>query len=105
MKTTFKEENQKYVMAFEGRLDTAASAQVKKDIEVLENCFGHDIVLDCSALEYISSSGLRIFLSVLKNAKSNGSSAIISGLSDDLYEVFDETGFTQLFDIERRKDD
>ena len=105
MKTTFKEENQKYVMTFEGRLDTAASAQVKKDIEVLENCAGHDIVLDCSALEYISSSGLRLFLSVLKNANSNGSRAIISGLSDGLYGVFDETGFTQLFDIERRKDD
>lgn len=102
MKTTFKEENQKYVITFEGRLDTAASAQVKKDLEVLENYAGHDFILDCNALEYISSSGLRLFLTVLKNAKSNGSRAAITGLRDDLYEMFDETGFTQLFDIERR---
>ncbi len=101
MTTTFREEEQNYVMTFEGRLDTAATAQVKKDIQALDDCQGRDIILDCSQLSYICSSGLRLFLSVLKNARSKGSRTIIAGLNDEMYDVFVETGFTQLFEIRR----
>ena len=33
MKTTFKEEDNYFVMYFEGRLDTAASAQTEEDMK------------------------------------------------------------------------
>ena len=71
MKTTFKEEDKQFVMYFEGRLDTAAAPQTERDVQPLNECAGHDIILDCTKLEYISSSGLRIFLAILKNSKPN----------------------------------
>lgn len=98
MKTTFREEGRDLVMEFEGRLDTAAAPQTEKDVEALNDCLGHDIVLDCTKLDYISSSGLRIFLGILKNAKSKGSHVFITGLSDNLKSVFTMTGFTSLFE-------
>ena len=99
MKTTFKEENTEFVMYFEGRLDTAAAPQTERVVQVLNECQGHDIVLDCTSLEYISSSGLRIFLAILKNAKPKGSKVFIRGLNDDLRQVFAMTGFTNLFEF------
>ena len=99
MKTTFKEENNDFVMYFEGRLDTAAAPQTEKEVQVLTDCEGHDIILDCSQLEYISSSGLRIFLAILKNAKPKQSHVYIRGLNDDLRQVFAITGFTNLFEF------
>ena len=99
MKTTFKNDNGKYVMHFEGRLDTSASFQAERDMQVLHECTGHDIILECSQLEYISSSGLRLFLSVLKNAKAKGSNVCIAGLKENLKNVFDEIGFSCLFDF------
>ena len=51
MKTEFREENQNYVMSFEGRLDTPSSSQVGRDMQGLYNCEGHDIILDCTNLE------------------------------------------------------
>ncbi len=99
MKATFKEEDQQYVMYFEGRLDTAAAPQTEHDVQPLNNCEGHDIILDCTNLEYISSSGLRIFLAILKNAKPKGSHVYIRGLNDDLRQVFAMTGFTNLFEF------
>lgn len=102
MNTTFREEGQNFVMTFEGRLDTASTAQVKKDIKALDDCEGHDIILDCSQLTYICSSGLRLFLAVLKNARSKGSRTSITGLNDEMYDVFEETGFTQLFEVSRQ---
>lgn len=99
MKTTFKEENNDYVMYFEGRLDTAAAPDTEKEIQPLMNCDNHNIILDCTALEYISSSGLRIFLSILKNAKAKGSHVYIRGISDNIRKVFTMTGFYNLFEF------
>ncbi len=45
MKTEFREENQNYVMTFEGRLDTPSSLQVERDMQVLYDCEGHDLSL------------------------------------------------------------
>lgn len=99
MKTTFKEENNDYVMYLEGRLDTAASPVVEKELQPLNDCTGHNIILDCTKLEYISSSGLRLFLSVLKNAKAKGSKVYIKGISDDIRNIFAMTGFINLFEF------
>ena len=99
MKTSFKEENNQLVMAFIGRRDTAAAVQTEKEMQVLYDCDGRDIVLDCKELDYISSSGLRLFLGLLKVAKPKGSRVCISGLSNDLRQVFNMTGFTNLFEI------
>ena len=84
MKTTFKEEEGNFVMYFEGRLDTAASAQTEVEMKPLYDCTGHDIILDCTQLEYISSSGLRLFLGLLKMAKPKGSHVYIRGINEYL---------------------
>ena len=77
MKTEFREENQNYVMTFEGRFDTPASHQAERDMQVLYDCEGHDIILDCTNLEYITSSGMRLFLDLLKVDKSKGSTCTL----------------------------
>ena len=99
MKTEFRQEDQNYVMTFEGRLDTPSSLLVGRDMRVLYDCEGHDIILDCTNLEYITSSGMRLFLDLLKVAKSKGSKCTLVGLNDEIYAIFDEVGFINLFDI------
>ena len=99
MQTTIQESEGQLVALFQGRLDTAAAPQAEKDIAPLANCDGRDIVLDCTQLEYISSSGLRLFLSVLKNAKPRGSHVYITGMNTDIRNVFNMTGFTNLFEF------
>ena len=86
-------------MYFEGRLDTAAASQTEQEMKPLYDCIGHDIILDCTKLEYISSSGLRLFLGLLKSAKPKGSHVYITGLNKDLNQVFAMTGFNNLFEF------
>ena len=99
MNTKITEQNNELVAQFEGRLDTAAAPQTEKELAPLADCAGKNIVLDCNALEYISSSGLRLFLSVLKGAKAKGSHVYITGMNDDIRNVFNMTGFTNLFEF------
>lgn len=99
MKTTINNLNGELVAVLDGRLDTAAAIQTEKDLQPLSDCVGKNIVFDCNALEYISSSGLRLFLSVLKAAKAKGSRVFITGMNDDIRNVFAMTGFTNLFEF------
>lgn len=87
-------------VCFVGRLDTPASLEVAKDLEpVMENAAGR-IVLDCSELAYISSSGLRIFLNIRKAAAAKGGSVVVKGILPEIRNVFMMTGFLNLFTIE-----
>ena len=60
---------------------------------------GHDVIIDCTELEYIASSGLRILISILKGAKANGSKVVLKNLNDDIKNVFKLTGFINLFEF------
>ncbi|MCR4681147.1 MAG: STAS domain-containing protein [Bacteroidales bacterium] len=99
MTTTITQENDALLAKLEGELDTAAVTQVEIDFQPLMEA-GKDIVLDCEKLSYISSSGLRLFLSVLKNQKAKGKSVKIVNLSEDLLRIFSMTGFNKLFGLE-----
>ena len=99
MTTTIQETDGYMTAILEGRLDTAASPETERAMLPLYNCENQHIIIDCTRLEYISSSGLRIFLSVLKTVKPKGCRVFISGLNDDLRQVFAMTGFINLFEF------
>ena len=83
-----------------GRLDTPAAQEVSQAIEPLMAAADGTIVLDCREMTYISSSGLRIFLTLKKAAASKGGKVIVKGISDNIRQVFMMTGFLNLFEIE-----
>ena len=58
---------------------------------------GKDIIIDCTDLEYISSAGLRIFLSILQNAEEKGRQVYIKGINDNVRTIFTITGFINIF--------
>lgn len=99
IKTTFKEIDGKYVVTLEGRLDTAVSAQTAQELSVLNDCLSHDIEIDCSELEYISSSGPRTLLGIRKHAVEAESNVTILHINDDIRKVFQMAGFSNIFDI------
>lgn len=99
MTTTIQEQDNCLVAVLNGRLDTAAAPQTEKDMQPLMNSDGKDIILDCTALDYISSSGLRLFLGVLKTVKPKGNHVYITGMNNEIRNVFTMTGFINLFEF------
>jgi anti-anti-sigma factor len=100
MNAKFEEIEGKYVATLEGEMDTAAAAEVEKVMEPLYTSDGKDVIIDCTRLEYIASSGLRILISILKGAKSAGSRVVLRGVNDDIKSVFKLTGFDSIFEFE-----
>jgi anti-sigma B factor antagonist len=100
MKTTIQQSEDKYLITLEGEMDTAAAVEVEKQLQPLYNTNGQDVIIDCSKLEYIASSGLRILISILKGAKAGGSRVVLKDVNDDIRTVFKLTGFINIFDFE-----
>lgn len=100
MKTTIEELEGKYVAKLVGEMDTAAAAEAEIVLKPLYQSNGKDVIIDCTGLEYIASSGLRILLGILKGAKASGSRVVMTRVNDDIKNVFKLTGFINIFEFE-----
>lgn len=84
---------------FKGRLDTLAATECTPLLAPIRENADKNIVLECKELEYISSSGLRIFLSILKDVKAKGGFLVLKNVNNDIRNIFSITGFHKLFNI------
>lgn len=100
MTTSIQEKDGKIFATLSGELDTAAAQETENALQPLLNCQGKDIVIDCTELEYISSSGLRVLLGILKQAQAVGSRVILKNVNDVIRDVLDLTGFISIFEFE-----
>jgi len=94
-----KENNGGMLAILNGRLDTPAAVKAQQEIGPLLENADKEIIFDCTNLEYISSSGLRLFLTIRKEASAKGGKVIIENINDEIRKVFMMTGFFNLFEI------
>lgn len=99
MKVSISKINEVLTCTLEGRLDTAASEDCLAEMQQLFENANQNILIDCATLDYISSSGLRILLSLRKKVSEQEGTLTISNLSTEIKNVFDLTGFTKIFNL------
>lgn len=88
------------VLMIEGRIDSVSSADLeKKLIALIETGGVKNIVLDFDAMDYISSAGLRVLLMAAKKTGKLNGKVVLCGLCANVKEVFDISGFTNIFGI------
>lgn len=85
-------------VALEGRLDTMTApeleASVKEDIATVDSA-----VIDLKKLDYVSSAGLRVILSMHKSLGAKGG-LVVKNPNETVSEVFEVTGFSDILNIE-----
>lgn len=101
MNITLSEQEGRLTATLIGDLDNVASIQAERSLAPVFESTDKDIVFDCTQLNYISSSGLRILLNVFKHTRANGHTATLKGMTDEVEEVFQLSGFLQLFKVEK----
>jgi len=85
-------------VALDGRLDTTTAPEL--EVSIKDSISGIDmLVFDFTALEYISSAGLRVLLATQKTMNKQGK-MVIRNANETILEVFDITGFSDVLTIE-----
>ncbi|MBR5539155.1 MAG: STAS domain-containing protein [Clostridia bacterium] len=98
MTIEIKKNTQETVIEVVGRLDTITAPALDKSIN--EDIGGtENLVIDMKGVEYISSAGLRVLLSAQKKMQKIGSMKV-TGVCEEVMEVFEMTGFAEILVIE-----
>jgi anti-sigma B factor antagonist len=84
-----------------GRLDFGAAPALEKDLEkaFAVTAKGSRLIVDCGALEYVSSAGLRVFLLGARSGQRRGVSFALCSLMPAVREVFDLSGFSRIIPV------
>lgn len=91
-------EGKQITVALAGRLDTTTAPQLEAELSaVLDGA--EALILDMSALEYLSSAGLRVILAAHKRMSRQGG-MVVRHVNATIMEIFEVTGFTDILTIE-----
>ena len=87
------------VIAVQGRIDTITAGDFEAKVLALLDQGMANLVIDCTNMDYISSSGLRVFLIVQKKVAVSRGTLRLCSLKPSIREVFDISGFSTIFSI------
>ena len=97
MKIDLKKEDKKLTIKLDGKLDTNTSPDLDSKMSELEGM--EEVIIDMKDLDYISSAGLRVLLSMQKVMNKQGKMTIIN-VCENVMDIFEVTGFSDILDIE-----
>jgi anti-sigma B factor antagonist len=87
------------VVMLPARVDTTSARDVEAGFNELLDAGARKLVADFGENEYVSSAGLRVFLAVLKFLEKNDGSIALCSMQPFVAEVFEISGFSELFAI------
>ncbi len=99
MEATVEEKGDVVVIRVKGRLDAASSPQLEKKITSIIEAGHFKLMLNMAEVDYLSSAGMRLMLSVSKKLKHLEGKVVACSLNDDVVEVIKMAGFQQVLEI------
>lgn len=82
-----------------GSFDTLAAEQAEPSVKEIESLASKPIIIDCTELDYIASSGLRVFLRLRKASAAKGQQITLLSVNENIMEVLKVTHFDKMFII------
>jgi len=99
MEIVTRTQNDATIVAFRGSLDSKTSPQAQQALDGLLEGGSRKLLIDFTALDYISSAGLRVLLATAKRLTGAGSALRLFGLNESVREVFEISGFSTIFTV------
>jgi anti-anti-sigma factor len=93
------------VLALSGKLDATTAKTFEDRILGVIKSGAQRLVVDLALLEYVSSSGLRVFLLAAKRLQATDGKIAMCGLQDHVRQVFDLAGFSSILSIYGSRDE
>jgi anti-anti-sigma factor len=93
------------ILALSGKLDATTAKTFEDKILGVINSAAQRLVIDLAQLDYVSSSGLRVFLLAAKRLQATNGKLTLCGLQDHIQQVFDLAGFSSILSIYGSRDE
>ena len=100
MDITINQVEDRLVVALIGDLDNVSAIEAEKKLQPVFEQDDHDVVLECSHLNYISSRGLRLLIMIYKHLRDSGHRGYVTKMNETVKEVLITGGFLKLYQEE-----
>jgi anti-sigma B factor antagonist/stage II sporulation protein AA (anti-sigma F factor antagonist) len=87
------------LLKLSGRIDAFTAERLEEEISSIINAGKLQFVMNFGDVNYISSAGLRVFLSTHKRLSENKGDMKFTDVSDEILKVFQLVGFDKIFEI------
>lgn len=87
------------IVLLKGRLDVYYSSEIENELEQLIQGGKKNLILNLSGIEYLSSSGLRIFIAVSRKLKEINGQLKLVKLNETAKKIFKIVELIDMFDI------
>jgi len=95
-----REENNHIIVYLKGRIDVHLASEIESELmKLIKQNPNKDFILNLSDVEYMSSSGLRVFVSIMRYLKERNRNLKLSNLSLAVKRVFEVVELMDMFDI------
>ena len=98
MEISTRTSNDIHIVAIAGSLDSTTAPDAQKALDPVLAA-AKKVALDFSALDYISSAGLRVLLGAAKKLRASGGTLRMFGLNQSVREVFEISGFSTILAV------
>jgi len=99
MNFTITKQDNKILAKVEGRIGTAETAEFERLMQPLYEGENLNIEMDCSELSYISSSGLRLLITLQKSINERHCNLVLTNMQESVKRVFVMTGFCKIINV------
>lgn len=99
MEISEEKKNNATIFSLKGRLDSTTSPEVDKKIIEAISQGAKEIILDFSALDYISSAGIRVLVHCHKEIEKQQGRILLAGVPKPIENVLYITGFLPYFEV------
>jgi anti-sigma B factor antagonist len=83
-------------MRVSGHLDSGSSAALEKKLQDLIAAGATRLVVDLADISYVSSGGWGTFVGEVKNLRDRGGDIVLSGMTSEVYDVYELLGFADV---------
>ncbi|MCB1145788.1 MAG: STAS domain-containing protein [Leptospiraceae bacterium] len=95
-----KETNGNLIVYLKGRLDVHLSGEIEKDLnQLIEKKPDKDLIINLLDIEYMSSSGLRVLVAIMRLLKGNNKNLKLCHLNSAVRKIFEVVELMDMFDI------
>jgi anti-anti-sigma factor len=99
MEISIDKQSKAVIVVVKGRMDAVSAPEFEKTMADHIASGASRFVVDCSALEYISSAGLRSLLTTAKTLRARDGQLVFAAFRDAVREVFELGGFSAIFSV------
>ena len=99
MSLNIEDKGKAKVVKLEGKLDVNLSVSVESELDALIESGNINLILEISKVEYLSSSGIRVFINMMRKVKDKNGRLVLASVPDVIKKILKTVDLEDLFEV------